>query len=137
VELTWASVLFFASFSVLLGVYLGLSAARGGWSTVGSVGGAGLVGMLGASVSSLTHCGLGSFGVLLALAGVSASTLAWFGRFEPVLIPLGYALIAAGVIARASALARTVSPGPGASLAHATPPTRDPSLATREEGGAS
>jgi len=71
------------------------------WGAAGSLGGAGVVGLLGASVSSLTHCGLGSFGVLLAIAGISATTIQWFARLEPVLIPAGYALIALAIVARA------------------------------------
>src|SRR5439155_72925 len=74
------------------------------WGAVGSLSGAGVVGLLGASVSSLTHCGLGSFGVLLAVAGVSATTLQWFGNLEPVLIPAGYALIVLAIVARARGL---------------------------------
>ncbi len=99
-ELTWASLLFFLSFSLLLGIYLGLGGAPRGWRAVGSLGGAGIVGMLGASVSSLTHCGLGSFGVLLALVGVSTATIAWFARLEPVLIPAGYALMLGAILQR-------------------------------------
>jgi hypothetical protein len=99
-ELTWSSLLFFVSFSALVGLYLGIGDRAARWSTVGSLSGAGVVGLLGASVSSLTHCGLGSFGVLLALAGISTSTLQWSARFEPVLIPTGYALIALAVLAR-------------------------------------
>ena len=75
------------------------------WGAVGSLGGAGVVGLLGASVSSLTHCGLGSFGVLLAVAGISATTIQWFARLEPVLIPAGYALIVLAIVARARGLA--------------------------------
>jgi hypothetical protein len=104
-ELTWKSLAFFLSFSAMLGLYLALSGGGRGWSAAGSIGGAGLVGLLGASVSSLTHCGLGSFSVLLSLAGISATTIAWFGRFEPVLIPFGYGLLVAGVLGRGSALA--------------------------------
>jgi hypothetical protein len=100
-ELTWASALFFLSFATLLGIHLGLPGRPRGWRAVGSLGGAGIVGMLGASVSSLTHCGLGSFGVLLALIGVSTATIAWFARLEPVLIPLGYALMVGAIAQRA------------------------------------
>jgi len=57
-------------------------------------------------VSSLTHCGLGSFGVVLAVAGISAATIQWFGRIEPVLIPAGYALIVLAIFARARGLVR-------------------------------
>lgn len=54
-ELTWSSLLFFLSFSALLGIYLGLAAGgRTGWAALGSLGGAGVVGLFGASVSSLT-----------------------------------------------------------------------------------
>jgi hypothetical protein len=103
-EITWASLLFFLSFSLLVGIYLGLDTVPRGWGALGSVGGAGMVGMLGASVSSLTHCGLGSFGVLLALAGVSTATIAWFGVVEPVLIPAGYGLMVVAIIARVARL---------------------------------
>jgi hypothetical protein len=113
-ELTWASLLFFLSFSLLVGIYLGLDTAPRGWGALGSLGGAGLVGMLGASVSSLTHCGLGSFGVLLALAGVSTATIAWFGVVEPILIPAGYGLMLVAIVTRA---ARLASAGDDASLA--------------------
>jgi hypothetical protein len=105
-ELTWASLLFFVSFSTLVGVYLGMGGRPARWGAIGSLGGAGVVGLLGASVSSLTHCGLGSFGVLLAIAGVSATTILWFGRLEPVLLPAGYALIALAILARPRGLAR-------------------------------
>lgn len=110
-ELTWSSLLFFGSFSALVGLYLGLGGRTARWGTVGSLGGAGVVGLLGASVSSLTHCGLGSFGVLLAVAGISASTIQWFARLEPVLIPAGYALIVLAILARARGLvpARTAA----------------------------
>jgi protein SCO1 len=108
-ELTWASLLFFLSFSLLLGVYLGLGGALRGWRAVASRGGAGIVGMLGASVS-LTHCGLGSFGVVLALVGVSTATIAWFARLEPVLIPAGYALMLAAIVQRAAWLDRGNAP---------------------------
>jgi len=103
-ELTWSRLLFYLSFSALLGLYFALG-RRGqrGWGLVGSVGGAGLVGLLGASVSSLTHCGLGSFGIFLSVAGVSATTIALFGRLEPLLIPLGYGLIVAAIVSRARA----------------------------------
>jgi hypothetical protein len=106
VEATWSSLLFFVSFSVLVGVYLGIGRGETRWSAVGSLGGAGLVGLLGASVSSLTHCGLGSFGVLLAVAGISVTTIQWFRPLEPVLIPSGYALIALAILARARGLVR-------------------------------
>jgi len=104
-ELTWSSLAFFLSFSALVGLYLGIGGLAARWRALGSLSGAGVVGLLGASVSSLTHCGLGSFGVLLAVAGISTSTLAWFGRLEPVLIPAGYVLIAAAILARARGLA--------------------------------
>ena len=100
-DLTWSSVLFFVSFSALVGVYLGIGGRTARWGAVGSLGGAGVVGLLGASVSSLTHCGLGSFGVLLAIAGISAGTIQWFARLEPVLIPAGYGLIVLAILARA------------------------------------
>jgi hypothetical protein len=103
-ELTWSSLLFFLSFSALVGVYLGIGVHAAPWGAVGSLSGAGIVGLLGASVSSLTHCGFGSFGVLLAVAGISASTILWFARLEPVLIPAGYALIVMGILARARGL---------------------------------
>ena len=103
-ELTWSSLLFFASFSVLVGVYLGIGGPAARWGAVGSLSGAGVVGLLGAGVSSLTHCGLGSFGVVLAVAGISAATIQWFGRIEPVLIPAGYALIVLAIVARARGL---------------------------------
>jgi hypothetical protein len=111
-ELTWSSLLFFGSFSALVGLYLGIGGYAAPWGAVGSLGGAGIVGLLGASVSSLTHCGLGSFGVLLAVAGISASTIQWFARLEPVLIPAGYALIVMAILARA----RT-RPGPAVVVA--------------------
>jgi hypothetical protein len=104
-ELTWSSLAFFLSFSALVGLYLGIGGPGTRWGTVGSLSGAGVVGLLGASVSSLTHCGLGSFGVLLAVAGVSATTLQWFQGLEPVLIPAGYALIALAIVVRARAIA--------------------------------
>ena len=100
-ELTWSSLLFYLSFSGLLGFYFALGRRGGrGWGLVGSLGGAGLVGLLGASVSSLTHCGLGSFGIFLSLAGISATTIALFGRLEPVLIPLGYGMLVAAIAHR-------------------------------------
>ena len=104
-ELTWLSLLFFVSFSALVGLYLGIGARAARWGAVGSLSGAGVVGLLGASVSSLTHCGLGSFGVLLAVAGISASTIQWSARLEPVLIPAGYALIVLAILSRARGLA--------------------------------
>jgi len=104
-ELTWSSLVFFLSFSALVGVYLGIGGPATRWRAVAPLGGAGVVGLLGASVSSLTHCGLGSFGVLLAVSGVSTTTLQWFQRLEPVLIPAGYALIALAIVARARGLA--------------------------------
>jgi hypothetical protein len=104
-ELTWSSLAFFLSFSALVGLYLGIGGLGTRWGTVSSLSGAGVVGLLGASVSSLTHCGLGSFGVLLAVAGVSATTLQWFQGLEPVLIPAGYALIALAIVVRARAIA--------------------------------
>jgi hypothetical protein len=105
-ELTWSSLAFFASFSALVGLYLGLGGLRPTrWGALGSLSGATVVGLLGASVSSLTHCGLGSFGVLLAVAGVSIGTLQWFQRLEPVLIPAGYALIVLAIVVRARGLA--------------------------------
>jgi len=39
------------------------------------------------------------------VAGVSATTLQWFGRLEPVLIPAGYALIVLAILVRARGLA--------------------------------
>jgi hypothetical protein len=104
-ELTWSSLAFFVSFSALVGLYLGIGGLATRWGAVGSLSGAGIVGLLGASVSSLTHCGLGSFGVLLAVSGVSATTLLWFQRLEPVLIPPGYALIVLAIVARARGFA--------------------------------
>jgi hypothetical protein len=104
-ELTWSSLLFFVSFSALVGLYLGIGGGAARWGAVGSLSGAGVVGLLGASVSSLTHCGLGSFGVLLAVAGISTSTIQWSARLEPVLIPAGYALIVLAILARARGLA--------------------------------
>lgn len=103
-ELTWSSLCFFVSFSALVGLYVGIGGWPARWRAAGSLSGAGVVGLLGASVSSLTHCGLGSVGVLLAVAGVSASTLQWSARLEPVLIPAGYALIALAVLSRAREL---------------------------------
>ena len=104
-ELTWSSLAFFVSFSALVGLYLGLGGATTRWGAMSSLGGTGAVGLLGASVSSLTHCGLGSFGVLLAVAGASATSIQWFRHLEPVLIPAGYALIALAIAARARGLA--------------------------------
>ena len=104
-ELTWSNLVFFVSFSALVGLYLGIGGLATRWGAVGSLSGAGMVGLLGASVSSLTHCGLGSFGVLLAVAGISATTIQWFARLEPVLIPAGYALIVLAIVARARGLA--------------------------------
>ena len=104
-ELTWSSLLFFVSFSALVGLYLGIGGGAARWGAVGSLSGAGVVGLLGASVSSLTHCGLGSFGVLLAVAGISTSTIQWSAHLEPVLIPAGYALIGLAILARARGLA--------------------------------
>ena len=104
-ELTWSSLVFSLSFSMLVGVYLGLGGLSARWGAVGSLSGAGIVGLLGAGVSSLTHCGLGSFGVLLAMSGISATTLRWFQGLEPVLIPAGYVLIALAILARAKRLA--------------------------------
>ena len=104
-ELTWSSLVFFLSFSALVGLYLGIGGVATRWGAVGSLSGAGVVGLLGASVSSLTHCGLGSFGALLAVAGISASTVQWFGRLEPVLMPAGYALIVLAILIRARGLA--------------------------------
>jgi hypothetical protein len=104
-ELTWSSLAFFVSFSALVGVYLGLGGLATRWGALGSLSGATIVGLLGASVSSLTHCGLGSFGVLLAVAGVSTATLQWFQQLEPVLIPAGYALIVLAILVRARGLA--------------------------------
>jgi hypothetical protein len=104
-ELTWSSLFFFVSFSGLVGLYLGIGGASTRWGAMSSLSGAGVVGLLGASVSSLTHCGLGSFGVLLAVAGVSTTSIQWFRPLEPVLIPAGYALIALAIAARARGLA--------------------------------
>jgi hypothetical protein len=114
-ELTWASLGFFLSFSALLGVYLGLGGPPRRWSALGPLGGAGIVGLLGASVSSLTHCGLGSFGVLLAIAGVSTATITWFGRLEPVMIPLGYALML-GAIGRQTLWPSRARPAPSSTI---------------------
>jgi uncharacterized membrane protein SirB2 len=114
-ELTWSSLAFYLSFSLLLGVYLGLGGpalrAEPVGISMGALGGAGVIGLLGASVSSLTHCGLGSFGVLLALAGVSTATIAWFAQVEPVAIPTGYGLMLAAIAGRAARLG-PVGPGP-------------------------
>lgn len=104
-ELTWSSLVFFLSFSVLVGIYLGIGGLAARWGALASLSGAGMVGLLGASVSSLTHCGLGSFGVLLAVSGISTTTLQWWGRLEPVLLPAGYALIVLAILARARGLA--------------------------------
>jgi hypothetical protein len=104
-ELTWSSLIFFVSFSALVGLYLGIGGLAARWDAVGSLGGAGVVGLLGASVSSLTHCGLGSFGVLLAVSGVSMTTLQSFQNLEPGLIAAGYALIVLAIAARARGLA--------------------------------
>ena len=104
-ELTWSSLLFFLSFSALVGLYLGIGGVAARWGVVGSLSGAGVVGLLGAGVSSLTHCGLGSFGVLLAVAGVSTTTIQWFQNLELVLIPAGYALVGLAIVARARKLA--------------------------------
>lgn len=104
-ELTWSSLLFSVSSSALVGIYLGIGRPPARWGTVGSLGGAGVVGLLGASVSSLTHCGLGSFGVLLAVAGISTTTIQWLARLEPVFLPAGYGLIVLALLARARALA--------------------------------
>lgn len=104
-ELTWSSLAFFVSFSALVGLYLGLGGLATRWGALGSLSGATVVGLLGASVSSLTHCGLGSFGVLLAVAGVSTATVQWFQQLEPVLIPAGYALIVLAILVRARGLA--------------------------------
>ena len=103
-ELTWSSLLFFLSVSGLVGLYLAIGGTTR-WGAMSSLSGAGVVGLLGASVSSLTHCGLGSFGVLLAVAGVSAASIQWFSRLEPVLVPAGYALIVLAIAARAKGLA--------------------------------
>lgn len=100
-ELTWSSLIFFVSFSALVGLYLGIGGLAARWDAVGSLSGAGVVGLLGASVSSLTHCGLGSFGVLLAVSGVSMTTLQSFQNFESGLIAAGYALIVLAIAARA------------------------------------
>jgi hypothetical protein len=104
-ELTWSSLAFFVSFSALVGLYLGLGGLTTRWGALSSLSGATIVGLLGASVSSLTHCGLGSFGVLLAVSGVSTATLQWFQGLEPVLIPAGYALIVLAIVVRARGLA--------------------------------
>jgi hypothetical protein len=39
------------------------------------------------------------------VSGVSTTTLQWFQRLEPVLIPAGYALIVVAILARARGLA--------------------------------
>lgn len=104
-ELTWSSLLFFLSFSGLVGFYLAIGGATPRWGAMSSLSGAGVVGLLGASVSSLTHCGLGSLGVLLAVAGVSTTSIQWFSRLEPVLIAAGYALMAAAIATRARGFA--------------------------------
>jgi hypothetical protein len=104
-ELTWSSLVFFLSFSGLVGLYLCIGGTTTRWGSMSSLSGAGVAGLLGASVSSLTHCGLGSFGVLLAVVGVSATSIQSFARLEPVLIPAGYALIALAIAARARGLA--------------------------------
>ena len=103
-ELTWSSLIFFVSFSALVGLYLGIGGLAARWDAVGSLSGAGVVGLLGASVSSLTHCGLGSFGVLLAVSGVSTTTLQSFQNLESGLIAAGYALIVLAIAARARGL---------------------------------
>jgi hypothetical protein len=103
-ELTWSSLLFFVTFSALVGIHVGIAGQSVRWSALGSVGGAGIVALLGAGVSSLAHCGLGSFGVLLAVAGISATTIRWFGYLEPVLIPAGYVLMALAILVRGRGL---------------------------------
>jgi hypothetical protein len=103
-EFTWSSLIFFVSFSALVGLYLGIGGLAARWDAVGSLSGAGVVGLLGASVSSLTHCGLGSFGVLLAVSGVSMTTLQSFQNLESGLIAAGYALIVLAIAARARGL---------------------------------
>ena len=101
-ELTWSSLVFFLSFSMLVGVYLGLGGLSARWGAVGSLSGAGIVGLLGAGVLSLTHCGLGSFGARrIRHLGDDAPVQ----RLEPVLIPAGYVLIALAILARAKRLA--------------------------------
>ena len=50
-ELTWAGLVFFLSFSSLVGLYVGVGGPATRWGTVGSLSGAGVVGLLGASVS--------------------------------------------------------------------------------------
>src|SRR5207302_9634775 len=100
---TWWSLPFFLAFSALVGLKLGIGGLAARWGAVGSLSGAGVVGLLGASVSSLTHCGLGSFGVLLAVSGVSTTTLQWFGNLERVLTPAGYALIVLAIVPPARA----------------------------------
>ena len=111
-ELTWSSLVFFLSFSGLVGLYLGIGGTTTRWGSMSSLSVAGVAGLLGASVSSLTHCGLGSFGVLLAVAGVSTTSIQWFARLEPVLIPAGYALIALAIAARARGLAANWTAAP-------------------------
>jgi hypothetical protein len=111
-ELTWSSLVFFVSFSGLVGLYLGIGGTTTRWGFMSSLSGAGVAGLLGASVSSLTHCGLGSFGVLLAVAGVSTTSIQWFARLEPVLIPAGYALIALAIAVRARGLAANWTAAP-------------------------
>ena len=69
------------------------------------------MGLLGASVSSLTHCGLGSVSVLLALAGVSTATIVWSGWLGPVLIPAGYGLMIAAIVGRAARLGSAEASG--------------------------
>jgi hypothetical protein len=39
------------------------------------------------------------------VSGISATTLQWCQRLEPVLIPAGYALLALAILARAKRLA--------------------------------
>jgi hypothetical protein len=111
-ELTWSSLVFFVSFSGLVGLYLGIGGTTTRWGFMSSLSGAGVAGLLGASVSSLTHCGLGSFGVLLAVAGVSTTSIQWFARLEPVLIPAGYGLIALAIAARVRGLAANWTAAP-------------------------
>jgi hypothetical protein len=111
-ELTWSSLVFFLSFSGLVGLYLGIGGTTTRWGSMSSLSVAGVAGLLGASVSSLTHCGLGSFGVLLAVAGVSTTSIQWFARLEPGLIPAGDALIALAIAARARGLAANWTAAP-------------------------
>lgn len=101
-ELTWSSLFFFVSFSGLVAVYFCIGGRMAPWRTIGSLSGAGIIGLLGAGVSSLTHCGIGSFGVVLAVVGISTSSIQWSARFEPVLIPLGYSLIVSAILMRAN-----------------------------------